>query len=122
MHLHHGRAVVDVDDQARQTVALAVNQTVGVGTLAVGQAERKPQFVCLTKPLGVERLIDIALHERQHPHRDRPDLIVAQSHEIAGAVGDFDQIALLGLAVNAHDGTRENPRVEAQQTLFFPFF
>ena len=121
MTLDDGRRAVDVRHQPRQRVPLAVDQPVARRLRAVGQRERAAHVVGHGHAAVPPRLVNLFAFEGEDPDGDRADLVVSQGDELSRAVVDLDQGALgdlgLLLGLDVVDGTREDPRVAAQERL-----
>ena len=123
--LDDGDRAVDVDDEARQRVALAVDQAITGRRGVVREVERAAHVVGDGDPEVPPRLVDLLALEREHAHGDRPHLVVAQGHEFALPGVDLDErpfgeIGLL-LGFDVINGARENPRVAAQKRFLLAF-
>ena len=120
--LHDGRLAIDVNDQSRQQVALAVHQAVGVVLRIVGQADGQPHLQGGSEATAPERLVDGFVTKGEHPHGDGTHLIVTDSDEIAMTVDDTHHFAFADALVGLLDGPREHPGMEAEQTLLLASF
>ena len=123
--LHHGRAAVEVDDEPRQRVALAVHEPEAGGVAVVREAERAPHVPCGgDAALPPSRLYGLVA-EGQHTHGDRADLIVPAGDEVARVGVDVDHGTFADLRFvlggDVVDGPREDPRMAAQERLFLTF-
>lgn len=107
--LDDGRLVENIDDEARELVALAVDKAVDaveVGDLA--QAEAGAEGEGLTQAPHPEVVVDRLVDEGEHTNGDRTDLVVAFGDKLTFGIDDADDFALLqrGLArLCALDGT-----------------
>ena len=123
--LDHGRRAVDVHDQSRQGVALAVHQPVAVRVGIVRKSQRAANVVRHGDAAVPPLLIDRLPAERQHAHGDRTDLVVSLRDEFARTGVYFDQSAFgdfrFVFGLDVVDGPRKNPRVAAHKRLFLAF-
>ena len=110
--LHHGRGAIDVDYQARQEIALAVYQTVGVVVVAL-QSQCLTHAVSVVEPLLIEGLVDGRVVKREHPHGNAAYLAMAVADEFAVVGIDRHQVALHDVVVGSRNGPREHPGMEA---------
>ena len=121
--LHHGRASIHVDDEARQVVALAVHQAVGVVVFAAGYADAASHVARHGQASFPEVLVDgLVLSEGEHAHGNAPYLVVAFGDEFLFRRVDFHDLTFLGFAVDACDGAREHPGMKALERLFLARF
>ena len=102
--LHNGRLTIDIDDQSRQQVALAVHQTVGIVLRIVCKADGQSHLQGGGQPTAPERLVDGFVVKGEHPHGDGAHLIVSDSDEIAVTVDDTHHFALSDSLVGLLDG------------------
>ena len=122
MGLHDADSVVIVYDEARKAVALAVDQTVAIGGLGIGQtggdthAEGAPDHI----PPEVGRK-DILSCEAQHADSDRAYLIVSMGQKITALREHPHDVTLHRGADNLCDGTGEHPRMESQKRVLSTF-
>ena len=117
--LHHGGAVVDVDDEAGQAVALAMHEAEGI-IIGSDEAQGAADVVGRLQPAQEEAVVELRLVEREDTHGDRANLILTQGQKLAVARHHAHPVALLGIAVvdyNLLDGPREDPGVEPPERL-----
>lgn len=144
--LHNADAIVIVYDQARETVAFAVDKAVAVGE--GGFSDKTSRFDRLSDRrnwLGGRRnragqsngdtyperpgdhilpkvwRKDILAGETQHTDGDRSYLIVPVSQKIPALREHTDDVTFSRLADNLGDGTREYPRMESQKRVLSTF-
>ena len=120
--LHHGSLSVAVYHQSRQAVSLAMNKSVGVVLIVVGNSDCQSHLQSLREALFPEVLVDGALLKRQHSHGNTSYLVVAYGYEFIFRRVHVYRVAVFYTFVHLCYGTRENPRVEAFQAFFFPSF
>ena len=121
--LHHGRASIHVDDEARQVVALAVHQSVGVVVGPSGHADAAAHVARHGQAPFPEVFVDgLVLSEGEHAHGDASYLVVAFGDEFFFRRVDFHDLTFLGFAVDACDGAREHPGMKALERLFLARF
>ena len=113
--LHDGCVAVDVDDEAGEVVALAVYKTVGVVVVARRDACALTEVVGGGDAAVPEGLVDGLVIEGEDAHGDAAHLHVTACDELMVVCVHCHHVALLGFALDALDGARENPGVEALQ-------
>ena len=116
MALNNGCAVVDIDNQSRQRVTLAVYQTIAVCLLVVGESQRTAHIVGYGDAMIPPRLVNLLLLlEGEHTHRDGADLVVSACNKTTRAGVHIYNLTLLQLAFALHvfDSPRKNPGVTA---------
>ena len=112
---------VDVDDYAGETVGFRIDETERVGK---SSECRFAQFECFLEAAVEECLVDGFIFLK------RPDACGEtrfrgerrEREKMVFGVPDYDIGALDRLAVDFGDGSREDPRVAAQQGFFASFF
>ena len=104
MGLHDGRLAIDIDDESRQQVALAMHKTVGVVIRIVGNADGLAHFQRRTEARGPEAGIDGYIAKRQHTDGNRTGLIVSDSDEITLTGDHTYDIALTDAVVGMLNG------------------
>lgn len=144
--LHNADAIVIVYDQARETVAFAVDKAVAVGEGGFSdKTSRFDRFSGQRNWLGGRRnragqsngdtyperpgdhilpkvwRKDILAGETQHTDGDRSYLIVPVSQKIPALREHTDDVTFSRLADNLGDGTREYPRMESQKRVLSTF-
>lgn len=144
--LHNADAIVIVYDQARETVAFAVDKAVAVGEGGFSdKTSRFDRFSDRRNWLGDRRnragqsngdtyperpgdhilpkvwRKDILAGETQHTDGDRSYLIVPVSQKIPALREHTDDVTFSRLADNLGDGTREYPRMESQKRVLSTF-
>lgn len=144
--LHNADAIVIVYDQARETVAFAVDKAVAVGEGGFSdKTSRFDRFSGQRNWLGGRRnragqsngdtyperpgdhilpkvwQKDILAGETQHTDGDRSYLIVPVSQKIPALREHTDDVTFSRLADNLGDGTREYPRMESQKRVLSTF-
>ena len=108
--LNHGGRVVNIDDESRQGVPLAVNQTVAGGVGGIREPERAAHVECGgDHPLPPGR-VDRFLFEGEHPHGDRTDLVMSPGDEVARTGIDIDEGHLRGFRFRRNGRIRSRPR------------
>ena len=118
MGLHDGCLAIDIDNQSRQVVALAVHQAVGVVLRVVGNADGTTHLKGRTKARLEEDIVNGHIVEGQYPDGDGALLIVAYGDEIARNGHYTNYFTLFYPLVHRLDGTGENPRMEPSEALF----
>ena len=119
--LNDGSVAIDVDDKAREVVAFAMHETVGIGGVGIGKAERKAHVVGSFEAFVPERAVDRAVGEGEYAHHDATDLVVADGEELLVGTDDAHEVAFFGFACYFSDCTRENPWVKSED-VFFAFW
>ena len=99
-----------------------MHKAVGVVLWVVGNADMATHGYGSRKALTPKRLVDGNIAERQHTNGDAAHLIMAYSDKIARTGDHANRLALLNAGVGMVDGTRENPRMEAQKRLLLTSF
>ena len=120
--LKHSRGTVDVDDEARKSVALAVDKTICGIAFATGQPQSTAQVQRRTQTLQPESRVNALVGKRKHTHRDGAYLPVTHGSEVAIRREHTHEGALLGLALNVMDSPREHPGMEAAQRILLAAF
>ena len=113
--LHRAHVAVDVDDDARQRVALGVDEPE-----RVGRRRREPEPRAQSERLGHaprdQRRVDGLVAPRHHAHANLRARIDEAAPDVAPLrVGHVDDIAGLIGALLARDGARINPRMALPQ-------
>ena len=122
MGLHDSRLTINIDNQSRQVVTLAMYQTIRVVIGIVGNTNGLTHFQSRRKAGMPEFIVNPNVRERQHTHGNRAFLIVTHSDEIARISQYTHHITLIDTLVNLKDGTREYPRMKSPETLFLTPF
>lgn len=118
--LHDGRVAVDVNNEARQAVAFAMDETETVCLGVAGEADATTHIVgCLQTTVPEGGIDGFMLVEGEHAHGDTAYLYVAPRQEGAVRRHDTDQVALIRLAFDMVNGSAEHPWVKTAQRLFF---
>ena len=122
MGLHDGGLAIDIDDESGQQVALAMHETVGVVLRIIGHADGNAHPKGRLQAGIPELVVDGHIVERQDAHGDGTGLIVAYGQKGTVAADDPDHLTVGEVAVSLLDGSREHPRMEAQETIFLSPF
>ena len=135
MGLHHGCAVIDVDDKPGESVALAVNKAEGIGDAPL-LSSPKGEGTFLLLPLGEDALACLVgcaealfpegavngdVLKREHTHGDAAYLYVSYGEEAPIGTDYAHYVALFGASVDMMNGSGEYPRVKTSERLFFSF-
>ena len=115
--LHDGYTAIDVDDQTRKIISLAMYQTInGVMPWNI-QRERQTHLSRLFESAKPEIFVNRFVIECQHTHGNTTYLPVTASHELALCGVNTDHITLAHLTIDMMHSTREHPGMKASQTL-----
>ena len=121
MRLQHADSVVIVDDQARQPVALAVDEAVASGACPAVQSDGAPDL----KGPAQHDLIEVrrqgGLVETEYPDRDGTHLVVSAAEETAVRGMHRHDVALGGMSRYLRDGTGKHPGMETQEGILPTF-
>ena len=120
--LHNSNRAVDIDYQARQRVALAVNESVAGRLLGICEVQSAANVVRAGNLLAPPRGVNLLALEREHAYGNRADLVVAASEKIALFAEYIDNLAFGNRLAVAHDAlyrAREYPRVASCEGLLF---
>ncbi len=114
MGLDHGRVAIDVDDQTRKEIALAVNEAERVVVLA-DEAEGLSDSESLLKAFGEETLGELVDTELEDTDNDAANLIMAHTQYVPLRGDDLNQVTLLDTFGNRSHGAREHPGVASEK-------
>ena len=118
VELHDHVAVVPIDDQPGQVVALAVHQAEGGGVGAVEQAELPTEVDGLLEFGLPEGGVRFHLSEREDLDTGGTVVIVTSGEVVSVVIIDLHAVAVGEGVVFFGDGAGEDPRMEALQRLF----
>lgn len=122
VELGDGHSGVDVDDQSRQVVAFAVNETVNVVVRVSDKPDSPAQGVGLGNPFFPERAVDFFFFKGEDAYGYGADLIVPGGHVLILRVIDFYKVAFLYVAFDAGYRPGEYPGVVAKKGTVFSRF
>ena len=115
MSLHDGRGAIDIDDQPRQVVALAVDQSEGVVLRIVCHPHAPTGVQRHLYAAAPESVVDGFLNEREHAHGDAADLPMSYGDEFALGGEHTHEVSLGRLLFEVVNGPGEDPGMEAAQ-------
>ena len=122
MGLHNGGRAIDVDHQAGEKVAFAVDESEG-GVVFACEAKELAQPEGVFKPFGVEGFINVASVEIEYSDGDAADLVMAGSDEPSVMGENLHGVALFEVMGEWFgESSGENPGVKAVKRLLFPAF
>ena len=111
VELQHDMAVVPVDDEAGQIVALAIHEAEGVGLGVVGEAEAAPVLESVGEFLRPEQFIRFHLPEAEHLDTGGAVVVVPCCKILVVKTIYFYNVAFGDVVVFSGDGAGEDPRV-----------
>ena len=121
MSLHNGGRTIDVDDESRNIIALAMHETICVVGWIIDNTDGAAHKKCRLQ-LGIPKgIVDGDIVEREDSHCNGTYLIMTHGNEIASGGHDSYHLALVNIFWLMLDGAGKHPRMESLQTFLLAF-
>ena len=111
MGLHNGSAAINIDDEAREEIALAMDETERI-VVAAHEVEAFSYLKSLRKAIEIEIGVDGGIVESKHSYGDAAKLEMTVSDETVVVGVNANKVAVGNAIVGTIDSAGEYPRVE----------
>jgi hypothetical protein len=115
MALEHGHRIINIDDKARHTIALAVNEPETIGVAAIRQSQAFPQLIGIGEFPLPEIVWRGLVAKMEYAGLYASVLVVRRTQQIAAMRQHRYPVAIGGLSFHPGHRARKYPGVEAEE-------